>query len=60
MKPLWKEGLFIMPQHFQLLDEYHESLLDRRLSTLSEYGWGVAELEIEKADSRLVFLYMAY
>ena len=50
MKPLWKEGLFIMPQHFQLLDEYHESLLDRRLSTLSEYGWGVAELEIDDGE----------
>ncbi len=50
MKPQWKEGLFIMPQHFQLLDEYHEDLLDRRLTALAEYGWGVAELEIDDGE----------
>ena len=50
MKPQWKEGLFIMPQHFQLFDEHTEAQLDRRLETLAEYGWGIAELELDEGE----------
>ena len=50
MKPQWKEGLFIMPQHFQLFDEHLEAQLDRRLSTLAEYSWGVSEMELDDGE----------
>jgi type VI secretion system protein ImpJ len=47
VKPLWKEGLFIMPQHLQLMDEFHERLLDARLGALAAHAWGVSELEVD-------------
>lgn len=50
MKPMWKEGQFIMPQHFQLMDNYHEELLDQRVSALREFSWGVAELEVDLGE----------
>ena len=50
MKPMWKEGLFIMPQHLQLLDEYHEQLLDSRMHSLAEYSWGISDLEIDQKE----------
>ena len=50
MKPLWKEGLFIMPQHLQVFDDYHEELLDQRLSSLADFSWGVSELEINEDE----------
>ncbi len=50
MKPLWKEGLFIMPQHLQVFDDYHEEILDRRMNALEEFAWGVAELEINEDE----------
>lgn len=46
-KPMWKEGLFIMPQHLQLMDAYHERLIDTRLGMVLAHGWGVSELEID-------------
>lgn len=53
---MWKEGLFIMPQHLQLLDTYHEDLLDRRLNALGSHVWGVSEVEIDKDElSRGIF-----
>jgi type VI secretion system protein ImpJ len=47
---MWTEGLFLMPQHLQLLDSYHERLLDQRLSQLGPHYWGVSELEIDADD----------
>jgi len=47
-KPLWKEGLFIEPQHFQLLERYLTAHTDARAGTLSYagYQYGFAELKI--------------
>jgi len=50
VKPQWKEGQFIMPQHFQALDAYHEEQLDSRISAMAEYGWGVAKLEVDAGE----------
>lgn len=47
-KPMWKEGLFMMPQHLQLMDRHHEQLLNSRVSSLGENTWGVAELEVDQ------------
>jgi len=47
MKPLWRDGLFMMPQHFQLFDQHHEDLLERRLSALEPHGYGVASMDLD-------------
>lgn len=40
----------MMPQHLQLSDEYHEQLLDRRMSALSPNYWGLVEVEVDEDD----------
>ncbi|HET6371354.1 MAG TPA: type VI secretion system baseplate subunit TssK, partial [Nitrospiria bacterium] len=47
-KVVWSEGMLLIPQHFQYWDRYHEALLSTRLGSLSPFGWGVAELEIDR------------
>ncbi len=47
MKPLWRDGLFMMPQHFQLLDQHHEQLIERRLSALDPNGYGLASMDLD-------------
>lgn len=46
---VWSEGMFLSPQHLQVLDRYHETLLASRLQTVAPFPWGVAELEIDPA-----------
>ncbi|MFO7595649.1 MAG: type VI secretion system baseplate subunit TssK [Desulfocurvibacter africanus] len=46
---LWQQGQFLQPQHFQLLDRYHESLLNPLRQYLHPYFWGVISLEIHEA-----------
>ena len=49
-RPLfWHQGVFLQPQHFQLADLYHESLLTPLRKYLEPYFWGVGDLEIGKA-----------
>jgi type VI secretion system protein ImpJ len=47
MRPLWKEGLFMMPQHLQLLDRYHEQRVDARFDAACSNGWGISELQVD-------------
>ncbi len=47
-KPLWTEGLFIMPQHFQEADRYHERYVDMRLHGLANYPWGLRSVSIDE------------
>lgn len=44
---VWREGLFIRPQHFQQNDRYHEYLY--RLHTIESQpnGWGLYDLEFD-------------
>lgn len=50
MKPLqrvvWSEGMFLVPQHFQQLDAYHEELLQTKLCAIDPHWWGVAVSEL--------------
>lgn len=48
MKPLWSEGLHVMPQHFQALDSHYEEELDGRLRALEPHAFGVTQLEIDE------------
>ena len=47
-KPLWFEGMFMHPQHFQQLDRHVEYLVDHRAQPLRPYGWGFTELTIDR------------
>lgn len=46
---LWKQGLFLGPQHFQLIDQHHESLLYPLRKFMTPYFWGVASIDISKS-----------
>ena len=47
-KVVWSEGLFILPQHFQQGDRYHEHALALRTRHASPYPWGFSDLEIDR------------
>jgi type VI secretion system protein ImpJ len=47
LKPMWKEGLFMMPQHLQLMDAYHEQHVNRRITASLSNAWGVSDLEVD-------------
>lgn len=48
-KPLWLEGMFVRPQHFQQHDRWIEHRLERRTAPLSPYGWGISELAFDES-----------
>ena len=45
---VWKEGLFIRPQHFQQNDRYYAYELMSRTIELGSNQWGFFELDIDK------------
>ena len=50
-RPLyWHQGLFLQPQHFQLLDLSFRSLLTPYHESLGANYWGIGEMEIQKAS----------
>lgn len=46
-KPLWGEGLFLRPQHFQRQDAYHEWRLVQTSRALHPYAWGVRSIKVD-------------
>ncbi len=49
-RPLfWHQGLFLQPQHFQLLEQSLRSLLNPFNDHIVPHFWGVADIEIQKA-----------
>jgi len=49
-RPLfWHQGLFLQPQHFQLLDLSFQSLLTPFHHFREPHFWGLGEIEIQKA-----------
>jgi type VI secretion system protein ImpJ len=48
----WGQGMFLLPQHFQQQDGYHEARLRRYLHALYPFGWGVKSLAINEAALR--------
>jgi type VI secretion system protein ImpJ len=49
-RPLfWHQGLFLQPQHFQLLDLSFQSLLTPFHLFREPHFWGLSEIEIQKA-----------
>jgi type VI secretion system protein ImpJ len=48
-RPLfWHQGLFLQPQHFQLLDLSFQSLLAPYHGFMAPYFWGIGEAEIQR------------
>jgi type VI secretion system protein ImpJ len=45
----WQQGLFLQPQHFQLLERSFQTLLIPFREYLQPYLWGVWEAEVQKA-----------
>lgn len=45
---IWREGLFIKPQHFQQQQRHSEYTLHARLSALSDYFYGLQSLAINE------------
>ncbi len=49
-KPLyWHQGLFLQPQHFQLLDRSFRSLLGPYQQFLLPHFWGAGDIEIQES-----------
>jgi type VI secretion system protein ImpJ len=49
-RPLyWHQGLFLQPQHFQLLDLSFRSLCTPFQNFLSPHFWGIGDIEVQKA-----------
>ena len=44
--PVWSEGLFLRPQHFQLSERGRASALHARLDGALAYPWGIVELQL--------------
>ena len=47
-KVVWREGLFIRPQHFQQNDRYYNYELKTRTSQLRANNWGLFNLNIDE------------
>lgn len=47
-KPLWFEGMFVRPQHFQQHERYTESLIELRTGGLVPHAWGLRRLRIDR------------
>ncbi|PJG57730.1 type VI secretion system baseplate subunit TssK [Aeromonas cavernicola] len=45
---IWREGLFIKPQHFQQQQRYADYALQARLSALSDYFYGLQSIVINE------------
>ena len=46
-KPLWAEGLFLRPQHFQRQDTYAEALSRHAQLAANPFAWGIRALELD-------------
>ena len=46
---VWREGMFLRPQHFQQQDRYAEALMRAGLRAGHLQGWGFSALEIDPA-----------
>jgi type VI secretion system protein ImpJ len=47
-RPVWSEGLFLRPQHFQLAERGAASALHARLDGALAYPWGIVELKLSE------------
>lgn len=48
-KVIWREGMFLLPQHFQQNEQYIASELNQRSQHIGLYPWGFTQLEINQS-----------
>ena len=49
-RPLfWRQGLFLQPQHFQLLERYNQALFTSFYKYQQPYPWGIGKIQIQDA-----------
>ncbi|MET0307431.1 MAG: type VI secretion system baseplate subunit TssK [Sphingomonas sp.] len=46
-KPVWSEGMFLRPQHFQQFERFVGAQLEARVAPLAAHGYGISELQID-------------
>ncbi|WP_110687082.1 type VI secretion system baseplate subunit TssK [Salinicola aestuarinus] len=46
---MWSEGMFLLPQHFQYQDEYHQRQLAESRRAQSPFQWGVQKIAFDEA-----------
>lgn len=49
-KIVWREGMFIRPQHFQQQERYFLNELNTRIRSTSKFDWGLMNLVISQTD----------
>lgn len=59
---LWREGLFLRPQHFQLQDTYHQTQRALSMQLLHPYAYGVVNIQLDHQllESNLLNLQSLY
>lgn len=45
---MWSEGMFLLPQHFQYQDEYHQRQLTESRHSTSPFHWGVQAVSFDE------------
>ncbi|KXS54201.1 MAG: type VI secretion system protein ImpJ [Marinobacter sp. T13-3] len=45
---MWSEGMFLLPQHFQYQDEFHQRQLAEARHSHSPFSWGVQALKFDE------------
>ncbi|NQD76049.1 type VI secretion system baseplate subunit TssK, partial [Pseudomonas sp. CM27] len=45
---MWSEGMFLLPQHFQYQDEFHQHQLAEASLRATPFNWGVQALQVDE------------
>ena len=45
---MWSEGMFLLPQHFQYQDEFHQHQLAEATLRTTPFHWGVQVLQVDE------------
>lgn len=51
-KPVWSEGMFLRPQHFQQFDRHVTAMLEGRVSPLMSYPYGLTSLQFSEGQRK--------
>lgn len=46
-RPLWKEGMFLAPQHMQQLENYRDAIESLLVKATPPYPWGILAMDID-------------
>ena len=52
-KPIWSEGMFLRPQHFQQMERFAGAQLEARVAPLVAHGYGIGEMQIDAGQLKI-------